>query len=172
MVPTPLHSTFKLTIGAHVMLTTNVEVSDGLVNGARCKVLHIVTNNTNYVTSILVKFYNCRVGPKAVQTSPYRARFANAVPLRKLGGVLICVPSQLNPTNVCRFATGIEAVSATVELPNSNSSCIQITQCTNSNTYHFADSTVEACDTMYCTLCDRYLVILTRISYISETLLL
>ena len=35
------------------------------------------------------------------------------------GGVLICVPSQLNPTNVHRFATsGIEAVSTTVQLPN------------------------------------------------------
>ena len=35
------------------------------------------------------------------------------------GGVLICVPSQLNPTNVHRFATtGIEAVSATLLLPN------------------------------------------------------
>ena len=37
------------------------------------------------------------------------------------GGVLICVPSQLKPTNVCRFATtGIEAVSSTIELPNSD----------------------------------------------------
>ena len=35
------------------------------------------------------------------------------------GGVLICVPSQLNPTNVHRLATsGIEAVSTTVQLPN------------------------------------------------------
>ena len=35
------------------------------------------------------------------------------------GGVLICVPSQLNPTKMHRFATsGIEAVSATVQLPN------------------------------------------------------
>ena len=35
------------------------------------------------------------------------------------GGVLMCVPSQLNPTNVHRFATsGIEAISATIQLPN------------------------------------------------------
>ena len=35
------------------------------------------------------------------------------------GGVLMCVPSQLNPTSVHRFATsGIETVSATVQLPN------------------------------------------------------
>jgi hypothetical protein len=38
------------------------------------------------------------------------------------GGVLLCVPSQMNPSNVQRFATnGIEAVSATIQLPNADS---------------------------------------------------
>ena len=48
------------------MLTTNVDVSDGLVNGARGEVVHVVTNDDNKVTTVLVKFDNNRVGLKAI----------------------------------------------------------------------------------------------------------
>ena len=57
------------------MLTTNVDVSDGLVNGARGEVVHVVTNNDNKVNTVLVKFDNNRVGLKAIQSSPYRATY-------------------------------------------------------------------------------------------------
>ena len=43
------------------MLTANVDVSDGLVNGARGEVVHVVTNNNSEVTSVLVRFDNSRV---------------------------------------------------------------------------------------------------------------
>ena len=41
------------------MLTTNVDVSDGLVNGARGAVVRVVTNSE---THVLVKFDNSTVG--------------------------------------------------------------------------------------------------------------
>ena len=36
-----LHSLLKIAVGAHVMLTVNVNVSDGLVNG---EIVHIIAN--------------------------------------------------------------------------------------------------------------------------------
>ena len=45
--------------------------------------VHVATNNSNEVTSVLVKFDNNRFGLKSIQTSPHCARFAHAVPLTK-----------------------------------------------------------------------------------------
>ena len=65
------------------MLTTNVDVSDGLVNGARGEVVHVVTSNDNIVTTVLVKFDNNHVGLKAIQSTPYRSTYTDTVPLAK-----------------------------------------------------------------------------------------
>ena len=65
------------------MLITNVDVSDGLVNGARGEVVHVVTSNDNKVIHILVKFDNPDVGAKAKQSSQYRHGYSDAIPLKK-----------------------------------------------------------------------------------------
>ena len=72
-----------LAIGARVMLTINVDVSDGLVNGARVEVVHVVISNECNVVKILVKFDNQTVRLKAIQSSLFRTAYPNAVPLIK-----------------------------------------------------------------------------------------
>ena len=66
------------------MLTTNVSVSDGLVNGARGEVVHIVTNDNNDVTTVLVKFDCEKVGQTAHQACRFRTIYPNAVPVSRV----------------------------------------------------------------------------------------
>ena len=54
----------KQQFGPDLMLATDVDVSDGLINGAGGEVVHVVTSNDNKVTHILVTFDNPDVGAK------------------------------------------------------------------------------------------------------------
>ena len=56
-------------------------MSDGLINGAGGEVVHVVTSNDHKVTHILVKFDNPDVGAKAKQSSQYRHKHSDTVPL-------------------------------------------------------------------------------------------
>lgn len=69
-----------VTVGARVMVTVNVNVSDGLANGVCGTVVGIETTG-DQVVAILVKFDSSRVGKDAIAQSQYRQRYPEAVPI-------------------------------------------------------------------------------------------
>ena len=77
-----LVSELHLAVGAKVMLTVNVDVSDGLVNGARGTVEAII-RTANEVSLVLFKFNHSRVGATAIAKSHYRDQYPGAVPISR-----------------------------------------------------------------------------------------
>ena len=73
----------QLVAGCRVMLKYNIDVSDGLVNGATGKVLHIVFL-ANSVTTILVEFDNQEIGRRAKQESHFKQDYPTAVPISRV----------------------------------------------------------------------------------------
>ena len=72
-------------VGARVMLTTNIDVSDGLTNGAVGTVANIITDEiTGEMKTILVEFDNDNVGCEAKCRSLYTYSNHNAVPIEKV----------------------------------------------------------------------------------------
>ena len=71
-------------VNAKVMITTNIDVNDGLTNGAMGTVTNVVIDDrTGKMTSILVAFDSKHVGQKAIHTSVDKSKNQNAVPIYK-----------------------------------------------------------------------------------------
>ena len=71
-------------VGARVMLATNIDVSDGLTNGAVGTVKYEITEEiTKRVKVILVEFDNRDVGQEAKSKSLYKHINSKAVPICK-----------------------------------------------------------------------------------------
>ena len=66
------------------MLTTNVDASDGLTNGAVGTVVGIVLTNTNKLHVVLVQFDISRVGLNAVANSKYKHIHSTSAPIEKM----------------------------------------------------------------------------------------
>ena len=67
-----MHTVLVLVVAARVMLTYNVDTTDGLVNGVIGTVEAFKQNGSGKVMSILVKFGHNNVGKKAIASSQWR----------------------------------------------------------------------------------------------------
>ena len=64
------------------MITTNINVNDGLTNGAMDTVTNVVIDDrTGKMSTILVSFDSKHVGQEAMHTIVYKSTNQNAVPM-------------------------------------------------------------------------------------------
>ena len=79
-----LRKVLHIKVGARIMLTTNIDVSDGLTNGAVGTVKYVITEEvTKRVKAILVEFDNTDVRQEAKSKSLYKHINSKAVPIFK-----------------------------------------------------------------------------------------
>ena len=79
-----LKMTLSLKVGARVMITKNINVSDGLTNGVMGTVTDIVLDtNTAIVKTILVKFDYESIGQEACSVSMYKHINKMSVPIQR-----------------------------------------------------------------------------------------
>ena len=75
-----LPTTPTLAKTAKFMLTVNVDVCDGLVNGARSIVKEVV-KISNKVITILIKFDDSNIEKAVIQASPYKVQYVDSIPI-------------------------------------------------------------------------------------------
>ena len=79
-----LQKTLVVKMGARVMLTTNIDVSDGLTNGAMGTVTNVVKDqHTSKIKAILINFDHETIGEYAKAKGIYRHVNSSSVPIEE-----------------------------------------------------------------------------------------
>ena len=81
-----LETVLLLSVYARVMMTVNVDTSDGLVNGVMGEVKAILKNDRGVVHTVLVKFDDVKVGKIAKRSSKYKQNYPGCVPVLRHKG--------------------------------------------------------------------------------------
>ena len=79
-----LRSILRVEKGARVILTTNIDVSDGLTNGEMGMITHIILGEHNNIRVILVQFDKCAVGEEPRIDSTYKHINPTSMPISKV----------------------------------------------------------------------------------------
>ena len=77
-----LREIVSVAVGARVMITVNVDVTDGLANGV-CGTVVGIDHSGDVVNTVFVLFDSSRVGVQAVSKSPYTNSYPTAVPIKR-----------------------------------------------------------------------------------------
>ena len=86
IVNTPLQKILRIKINAKVMLTYNLDVSDGLTNGAFGTIYGIEENSRGEISNILVEFSDPTCGEEMRQKTGYIRKYLdkNVTPIKKI----------------------------------------------------------------------------------------
>ncbi|KAI8492052.1 hypothetical protein Bbelb_304250 [Branchiostoma belcheri] len=143
-----LREVVSVAVGARVMVTVNIDVADGLVNGTIATVVGIDSTGP-YVHTILVKFDSDRVGKQAIAESQYKQAYPGAVPSKgkafsssligedetrafraerigRGGGVMNLAKQDVNPTDLHIAVQGLEHIATTVTKASTTVNIINI----------------------------------------------
>ena len=112
-----LMKVLTLKVNARVMLTTNIDITDGLTNGAMGKVVHLqYDTDQQTVKTILVEFDDERVGKSAIASSRFRRISRRAVSIQRIqatfpiGGRRTCEGQRIQFPLVLSWAVTIHKV--------------------------------------------------------------